>query len=88
MARLQAIDGTFITISIGYLLLIAFLPFPTGLLGEYFENPLAVAIFATTAAAVSAVETVFVRAAPSCRPGPATPPERRLPLRARGVARA
>jgi uncharacterized membrane protein len=59
MARLAAVDGPFIALTVVYLLFIAFLPFPTGLLGEYFENPLAVAVFAVSAAAVSAMEAAL-----------------------------
>jgi uncharacterized membrane protein len=59
MARIAAVDGPFIALTVVYLLFIAFLPFPTGLLGEYFENPLAVAVFAVSAAAVSAMEAAL-----------------------------
>lgn len=59
MSRIAAVDGPFIALTVIYLLFIAFLPFPTGLLGEYFENPLAVAVFAVSAAAVSAMEAAL-----------------------------
>jgi hypothetical protein len=44
-------------------LFIAFLPFPTGLLGNFFENPLAFTIYAVAVAAVSGMEVVLFRAA-------------------------
>ena len=44
-SRLAAIDGGLIGLNLVYLLFIAFLPFPTGLFGNYFENPLAFVIY-------------------------------------------
>jgi hypothetical protein len=52
-ARLGAVDARLIGINLVYLGFIAFLPFPTGLLGNYFENALSVAVYAATVAAVS-----------------------------------
>jgi uncharacterized membrane protein len=60
-ARLAGIDGGLIAINLLYLALIAFLPFPTDLLGTYFENPLSVAIYAVSVAAVSGLEVVLFR---------------------------
>jgi uncharacterized membrane protein len=42
-----------------YLAFIAFLPFPTALLGQYFENPLSVTIYALNVAIVSGMEVVL-----------------------------
>ena len=42
-----------------YLGFIAFLPFPTALLGEYFENPLSIAIYAVNVAIVRGMEVVL-----------------------------
>jgi uncharacterized membrane protein len=44
-----------------YLAFVAFLPFPTALLGDYFENPLSIAIYAFNVAAVSGMEVALLR---------------------------
>jgi uncharacterized membrane protein len=63
ISRLRAIDGGLIGINLIYLGFVAFLPFPTGLLGTYFENPISVALYATAIAVVSGLEVVlFARA--------------------------
>jgi uncharacterized membrane protein len=61
VGRLAAMDGGIIAINLVYLAFIAFLPFPTDLLGTYFENPLSVAIYALTVAVVSGLEVVLFR---------------------------
>ena len=62
-ARLGAIDGGLLWINLLYLAFVAFLPFPTDLLGNYFDNPVAVAFYAVAVAAVSGLEVVlFARA--------------------------
>jgi uncharacterized membrane protein len=48
-----------IALNLLYLAFIAFLPFPTALLGEYFENPLSIVIYATNVAVVSGMEVVL-----------------------------
>jgi len=58
-SRLAAIDGGLIGINLIYLMFIAFLPFPTGLLGNYFENPLSVVVYSVAVAAVSGMEVVL-----------------------------
>ena len=60
-SRLAAVDGGLIGINLIYLMFIAFLPFPTGLLGNYFENPLSVVTYALAVAAVSGMEVVLFR---------------------------
>jgi uncharacterized membrane protein len=60
-ARLAAVDGGLIGINLVYLMFVAFLPFPTGLLGNYFENPLAIVVYAVAVAAVSGMEVVLFR---------------------------
>jgi uncharacterized membrane protein len=60
-SRLAAADGGLIGLNLVYLMFIAFLPFPTGLLGNYFENPLSVVVYALTVAAVSGMEVVLFR---------------------------
>jgi uncharacterized membrane protein len=63
VSLLGAMDQAFIFLNLIYLAFIAFLPFPTALLGEYFENPLSVAIYATNVAIVSALEVALFRRA-------------------------
>jgi len=58
-SALRAIDRTLIGLNLLYLAFIAFLPFPTALLGAYFENPLALAIYAVNVAIVSGMEVVL-----------------------------
>jgi uncharacterized membrane protein len=63
VSRLRAIDGGLIAINLVYLGFVAFLPFPTGLLGNYFENPISTSLYALTVAAVSGLEVaLFARA--------------------------
>jgi uncharacterized membrane protein len=59
---LKGITVPVIGLNLVYLLFIAFLPFPTGLLGNFFENPLAFAIYSVAVAAVSGMEVVMFRA--------------------------
>jgi uncharacterized membrane protein len=56
---LRAVDIPFIRIHLLYLALVAFLPFPTDLLGNYFENAIATALYALTVAAVSGLEVAL-----------------------------
>ena len=58
---LGAMDRGLIGLNLIYLAFIAFLPFPTALLGTYFENPLAVTIYAVSVAIVSGLEVVLFR---------------------------
>jgi uncharacterized membrane protein len=60
-ARLKAVDAGLIWINLIYLMFVAFVPFPTALLGNYFENPLALAIYAVSVAIVSGMEVVEYR---------------------------
>jgi uncharacterized membrane protein len=59
-SRLAAVDAGLIRITLVYLMFVAFLPFPTGLLGNYFDNPLAIVVYAVAVAAVSGIEAVLV----------------------------
>ena len=59
ISLLEAMDQIFISLNLVYLAFIAFLPFPTALLGEYFENPLSVVIYAVNVAIVSGMEVVL-----------------------------
>jgi uncharacterized membrane protein len=56
---LARIDRPLIALNLLYLAFIAFLPFPTALLGEYFSNPLSVVIYAVNVAIVSGMEVVL-----------------------------
>jgi len=58
---LREIDRGLIGLNLVYLAFIAFLPFPTAVLGTYFENPLSVAIYACTVAVISGLELVLLR---------------------------
>lgn len=58
-SALARMDRGLITLNLVYLGFIAFLPFPTSLLGQYFDNPLSIAIYAVNVAAVSAMEVVL-----------------------------
>jgi TMEM175 potassium channel family protein len=60
-ALLARIDNRMIAINLVYLAFVAFLPFPTALLGTYFENPLSVAIYAVMVAIISGLEVVLFR---------------------------
>jgi uncharacterized membrane protein len=58
---LGGLDGMLIVINLVYLAFIAFLPFPTDLLGTYFENPLSVVLYACNVALISGLEVVLFR---------------------------
>lgn len=60
-SQLRVVDNGLIGINLVYLGFIAFLPFPTALLGTYFENPLAVSIYAISVGVVSGLEVVLFR---------------------------
>jgi uncharacterized membrane protein len=59
VARLAAINRPLMLVTLGYLAFIAFLPFPSGLLGEYSDNSVAVALYALCIAVVASVEAVL-----------------------------
>jgi uncharacterized membrane protein len=61
VSLLKAMDQRIITLNLLYLAFIAFLPFPTALLGEYFSNPLSIAIYAVNVGLVSGMEVVLFR---------------------------
>ncbi|MDI1461220.1 TMEM175 family protein [Catellatospora sp. KI3] len=58
---LRGVDTGLIVRNLVYLAFVAFLPFPTALLGDYFGNPLAVTVYAAVAAVVSGLEVVLLR---------------------------
>lgn len=51
--------GGLIVINLVSLGVIAFLPFPTDLLGNYFENPISVVVYALSVAAISGLEVAM-----------------------------
>jgi uncharacterized membrane protein len=61
IAMLSSLDQGLIGLNLVYLAFIAFLPFPTALLGEYFENPLSIVIYAVSVGIVSGWEVVLLR---------------------------
>jgi TMEM175 potassium channel family protein len=60
-AQLESLDRALIALNLVYLAFIAFLPFPTALLGTYFENPLSIVIYAVNVSLVSGMEVVLFR---------------------------
>lgn len=58
---LRGVDYRFVWLNLVYLAFVAFLPFPTGVLGDYFENPVALGLYAAAAALVSGFEVVLFR---------------------------
>ena len=61
VSRLVRIDRRLLSQNLLYLGLIAFLPFPTSLIGEHEGNPIAFVVFALSMAAVSLMEVVITR---------------------------
>ena len=57
---LRGMDSRYVFATIVYLALIALLPVPAEMLGEFWGNSLAVALFAVYASAVSAMEVVLI----------------------------
>jgi uncharacterized membrane protein len=57
-SRLERLDRRLLSQNLAYLGLIAFLPFPTALIGTYERNPIAFVVFALSMAAVSLMELV------------------------------
>jgi uncharacterized membrane protein len=60
---MRAFDRGFVNLNLTYLGFVAFVPFPTALLGEYFDNPLAVTVYAVAIAIVSGLEVLLLRRA-------------------------
>lgn len=61
VAQLQRLDRGIMTINLAYLAVIAFLPFPTALLGTYSGNSLAIAGYGAVVAVVSGLELLLLR---------------------------
>jgi uncharacterized membrane protein len=58
---LGGLDLALLWINLIYLAFIAFLPFPTDLLGTYFANPLSVVLYSANVAVISGLEVVLFR---------------------------
>ena len=63
VSLLRSMNQSFVALNLLYLAFIAFLPFPTALLGEYFENPLSIVLYAINVGLVSGMEVVLFRSA-------------------------
>jgi uncharacterized membrane protein len=63
VSTMKAFDRSFITLNLVYLAFVAFLPFPTELVGKYEPNPISVVLFALCLAAISGMESVLFRVA-------------------------
>jgi uncharacterized membrane protein len=62
-STLGAIDRGLVGLTLVYLIFVAFLPFPTSLVGEYESNPVSVLVFALVLSGISGMETaMFVHA--------------------------
>ncbi|HEX8771946.1 MAG TPA: TMEM175 family protein, partial [Acidimicrobiales bacterium] len=61
VAGLRGINTSYVSWMLPYLAGVAFLPFPAALMGHYFENPVAVSLFAVNMAVVSFLEWVLLR---------------------------
>jgi len=59
LSMLARMNRSFIGLNLVYLAFIALLPFPTDLLGNYFENPISIAVYAITVAVISGMEVVL-----------------------------
>ena len=60
-SRLAAIDRRATGVNLVYLALIAFLPFPSGVLGEYADNSVAVILYASCIAAIASLSALVDR---------------------------
>lgn len=56
---LAGMSSRYIAAIVVYLGLVALLPFPAGMLGEYWENPVAIIVFSAYAALMSTMEVVL-----------------------------
>ena len=59
-AALARVDRSLITANLVYLAFVAFLPFPTALVGQWEDNPVSVVLFAICLAAISGMESVLL----------------------------
>jgi uncharacterized membrane protein len=62
-SMLARMDRGFVGLNLVYLAFIAFLPFPTDMLGNYFQNPISIVTYAINVSIVSGMEVVLFRRA-------------------------
>ncbi len=60
VAQLRDVDSSYAFWTLPFLAVVAFLPFPAGVMGRYFDNPVAVSFFAVNMAVVSLLEWVLL----------------------------
>ncbi|MGI9021647.1 MAG: TMEM175 family protein [Acidimicrobiales bacterium] len=60
VASLRGMDASYVSWMLPYLAWVAFLPFPADMMGRYFDNPVAVSLFAVNMAMVSLLEWVLL----------------------------
>lgn len=58
-STLRAVSSRLMRVNLVYLALVAFLPFPTALIGRYEDNPVSFVLFALCVAAISGLEVVL-----------------------------
>jgi uncharacterized membrane protein len=82
MSSVHDVDGTLTRLNLAYLGAVAFLPYPTEVLGTYGSRPAAIGLYAVTAALLSGTGSLMARHAQNARllwPGaeyPTTPRDR------------
>ena len=59
-ATLEHVDRTLAGLTLCYLAFVAFLPFPTALVGEYGSNPVSAMLFALCLTFISGIETIML----------------------------
>ena len=62
-SMLARMDRGFVALNLVYLTFIALLPFPTDLLGNYFENLISIGVYAANVAIISGMEVILLRKA-------------------------
>jgi uncharacterized membrane protein len=77
---LSAVDGRFLALNVVYLACIALIPFPTSVISQYVDNPMAFALFAVVLSAVAATDALLIAYAEPAglMRKPWTPPEHRF----------
>jgi uncharacterized membrane protein len=59
-STLHAVDSRFLGLNVVYLAFVAIVPFPTSLISQYVDNPMAFATFAVVLSAVAVMDTVLL----------------------------
>ena len=79
-SMLARMDRGFVALNLVYLTFIALLPFPTDLLGNYFENLISIGVYAANVAIISGMEVILAPQGVPRRPARAPDARGRLPL--------